>query len=290
MGQKDLRGKLLEDYEDVFSDIFNVLLFGKKVIREQYLMEGSTESIYKAESGFYRGQLRDILKRYRDSCLLELGSLGIENQSTTDDYMAVRIMGYDYAYYRSQIDRKVYPLIPIITIVLNFSDKQWAKKKSIHSITKIPAEFKPFIQDYEIKVFDIAFLEDEIIERFESDFRLVARFFKDKRAGNLEFSKEDKITHCEEFLDFLAVFTSDKRYLEIKQELMKKEKEGENITMCSIAQALEEKGIQQGIQQGIQEERLIRIQIMMSKGYSKEEILEIGYTEQEYDSVGKTHC
>ena len=64
--------------------------------------------------------------------------------------------------------------------------------------------------------------------------------------------------------------------------------------MCHVAQALEEKGIQQGIQQGIkqgiQEERLIRIKIMMSKGYSKEEILEIGYTEQEYDSVAKTHC
>ena len=37
MGQKDLTGKLLEDYEDVFSDIFNVLVFENNVIKQQYL-------------------------------------------------------------------------------------------------------------------------------------------------------------------------------------------------------------------------------------------------------------
>ena len=32
-------------------------------------------------------------------------------------------MGYDYAKYRNQIDHKRNPLLPVITIVLNFSDK-----------------------------------------------------------------------------------------------------------------------------------------------------------------------
>ena len=49
MGQKDLREKLLEDYEDVFSDIFNGLVFGDNVIKQQNLRMSSTESIYKAE-------------------------------------------------------------------------------------------------------------------------------------------------------------------------------------------------------------------------------------------------
>ena len=46
MGQKDLTEKLLEDYEDVFSDIFNVLVFENNVIKQQYLRPGATESIY----------------------------------------------------------------------------------------------------------------------------------------------------------------------------------------------------------------------------------------------------
>ena len=105
MGQKDLGGKLLEDYEDVFSDIFNGLVFGNNVIKQQYLRTSATESIYKAENGVYKDQLRDVLKEYTDSCLLEIGSLGIENQSTLDDYISVRVMGYDYTKYRNQMDR-----------------------------------------------------------------------------------------------------------------------------------------------------------------------------------------
>ena len=54
MGQMDLREKLLEDYEDVFSDIFNGLVFEDNIIKQQYLRMSSTESIYKAENGFYK--------------------------------------------------------------------------------------------------------------------------------------------------------------------------------------------------------------------------------------------
>ena len=252
MGQKDLRGKLLEDYEDVFSDIFNGLVFGNNVIKQQYLRTSATESIYKAESGVYKDQLRDVLKEYTDSCLLEIGSLGIENQSTLDDYISVRVMGYDYTKYRSQIVRNKYPLLPVITIVLNFSDKPWNDTKTLHSIMNIPEEFKSFVQDYKVMVFDIAFLEDEVIERFTSDFKLVAKFFKNKRLGNRNLFDNDKINHMQELMDFLAAFTDDDRYKEIKPKLVKIEKEGRPVRMCNVAQALEEKGIEKGIKQGIE--------------------------------------
>ena len=247
MGQKDLRGKLLEDYEDVFSDIFNGLVFGNNVIKQQYLRMSATESIYKSENGVYREQLRDVLKEYTDSCLLEIGSLGIENQSTLDDYISVRVMGYDYTKYRSQIVRNKYPLLPVITIVLNFSDKPWNETKNLHSIMNIPEEFKSFVQDYEVMVFDIAFLEDEVIERFTSDFKLIAKFFKNKRLGKQVLFGDDKINHVQELMDFLATFTDDDRYKEIKPELLKIEKEGRPVRMCNVAQALEEKGIEKGM-------------------------------------------
>ncbi len=37
MAQKDKVGKFLEDYNDVFADIYNTLLFGKDYLQEQYL-------------------------------------------------------------------------------------------------------------------------------------------------------------------------------------------------------------------------------------------------------------
>ena len=114
----------------------------------------------------------------------------------------------------------------------------------------IPKEFKAFVQDYKVRVFDIAFLEDHVIERFNSDFKIVAKFFKNKRLELENLFENDKICHIQEFLDLLAVFTNDNRYKDIKQELAKIEKEGRPVTMCNVAQALEEKGIEKGIEKG----------------------------------------
>ena len=62
MGQKDLTEKLLEDYEDVFSDIFNELLFEENVIEKQYRKSDNIESVYKAEIGNYRDLILKIME------------------------------------------------------------------------------------------------------------------------------------------------------------------------------------------------------------------------------------
>ena len=85
-----------------------------------------------------------------------------------------------------------------------------------------------------------------MIERFTSDFKLVAKFFKNKRLGKTNLFEDDKIIHVQELLDFLAVFTNDKRYKDIKTELMKTKNEGRPVKVCHVAQAWEEKGIQKG--------------------------------------------
>lgn len=79
MGQYDVREKLLEEYNDVFADIFNVLMFQEEVLDCEKLEDGPTESIYKAENGDYREQRRDVLKTYFDSCQMEIAFLGVEN-------------------------------------------------------------------------------------------------------------------------------------------------------------------------------------------------------------------
>ena len=47
MAEKDLVSKKIEDYNEVFADIYNTLLFRKSVIIPEQLQSGSTESIYK---------------------------------------------------------------------------------------------------------------------------------------------------------------------------------------------------------------------------------------------------
>lgn len=73
---------------------------------------------------------------------------------------------------------------------------------------------KKYVEDYKIRVYDIAFLSDNIIEQFTSDFKFVALFFKDRRLGvdTLRTNQAARVRHIEAVLDFLSVFTKDERY------------------------------------------------------------------------------
>lgn len=46
---------------------------------------------------------------------------------------------------------------------------------------KIPDGMEKYINDYKIQIFEVAWLTEKEIERFQSDFRIVANFFAQKR-------------------------------------------------------------------------------------------------------------
>ena len=114
MGEKDVTEKYLMAFNDVFVDIYNVLLFEADVLKEEYLRSGGTESVYK-EAEKSRIQQRDVVKEYGEGYETQC-VLGIENQSKIDLDMPIRIMGYDYGSYRQMVDNDT-ERIPVITIV-----------------------------------------------------------------------------------------------------------------------------------------------------------------------------
>lgn len=70
----------------------------------------------------------------------------------------------------------------MITIVLYFGNEHWTAPKSIKKeLLDIPAGLDEYVSDYNIHVFEIAWLTDEQIARFKSDFGIVARFFSERR-------------------------------------------------------------------------------------------------------------
>ncbi len=121
------------------------------------------------------------------------------------------------------------------------SDKRWSGCQSLAQITNIPPEFAPHFQDYKVKVVDVAFLDDAVIERFTSDFKLVAKFFKSRRLGTKPWDDETQIKHFTEFVDFISVYANDSRYENVKEELENLTKKGEE-SMCYMAQELLDKG------------------------------------------------
>ncbi len=248
MAEKDVTEKALEDYEDVFADIYNTLVFKKRYLKTEQLRDGTTEFVYKLRCERHRTQYRDVVKSYYENTLL-LASFGIENQSTVDKFMPVRIMRYDSSVYQRQL-QKGKTISPIVTIVLNFSNKRWKKPKSLHGLMKLPKELEPWVQDYRILVFDIAYLEDDVIEQFQSDFKVIAKFFKLsrlKKEGQILDDIIQPIEHVEAVMDLLAVFTGEEEYRRLYYEVFKAlEEKGEKITMCKVADAYMNKGREEG--------------------------------------------
>lgn len=248
MAEKDLSAKKLEDYNEVFADIYNTLLFRKQVLLPERLKSGPTESVYKTDSKRFHSQGRDILKRYHNQTNLMISSFGIENQAYHDKTMPIRIMRYDVGTYQQQIYDGEAQMTPVITIVLNMTENRWTAPKSLHEMLDIVPELSEYVQDYKIFVFDIAFLDDETIQSFTSDFGEIARFFKSKRLGKDPMDSTTILQHPQEILEFISIFTKDRRYLDYTKHLEKEE--GGAVTMCEVLDAYIARGIEQGIPQG----------------------------------------
>ena len=242
MGEKDVAGKYLESFNDVFADIYNVLLFHEKVICEEKLQSAAGETMYKAEEGMERSQFRDVVKKYGEG-RFAIACLGIENQTTIDSYMPVRVMGDDYGNYRRMIDNEE-QFVPAITVVLNFSGRKWKIPLGLKDMMSIPKKWEPYVQDYRIHVFDVAELSAEVRNQFTSDFKIVADFFAEKNRDNYVPSKE-KIKHVEAVLEMMRVFTNDPTYAKIKDEIVQWDKEGRDISMCTFADRMTKLGIEQ---------------------------------------------
>ena len=248
MQEKDITQKMLERHNDVFSDIVNVLLFGgKKVVAEEALFDATTDSILKIE-GRVRFQDRDVAKYWKDS-QLNIALFGIENQTNPDKFMPLRVMGYDGLEYTRQV-RKEYDgenKYPVITLVLYLGyDKKWIYPKNLFGALDIDEGLKPYVNDYKINLFEIAYLDREIIDSFKSDFWILADYLYQMRVNKNYVADKKSIAHVEELLMLMSAMTGDKRFEEIIDEANTKEV----VNMCEVLDIVEARGIEKGIEKG----------------------------------------
>jgi len=260
MAQTDIVEKNFIALNDVFADIFNVLVFGgRQIMTEDSLSDQSLLSQYKADDEMLHEQERDTFKLWRGHGV-NLLLAGIENQTRPDKDMPLRVIGYDGAAYRSQLlkteekeikgERKQVPAkerYPVVTIVLYFGQELWNYPKSLKEcfepplaedeITKV---LKEYIQDYRVHLFDIPRLTEKQVQLFQSDFKIVADYFINVY-NTKEYVPDDAvIAHVDEFLKLMKVLTGDKRFEEVAHTIAEKE-EGE-VRMCRILDEREAKG------------------------------------------------
>lgn len=237
MGEQDSTEKVLEDYNDVFADIVNGLLFyGKEIIHEDQLVNTKDKSQYKADDTKLHEQERDIAKFWKKR-KIRIALCGIENQTDIDIDMPLRVMGYDGAAYRSQLLADNKERYPVITIVLHFGMKRWRRPHSLLECFRVPKYLKPYVNDYKIHVFDIAYLTDEQVNYFKSDFKIVADYFVQKRKNKDYKPSKDTIKHVDALLKLMSVLTKDDRYIKAQEN-----GKGSVRNMCEALDKVEARG------------------------------------------------
>ena len=136
----------------------------------------------------------------------------------------------------------------MITLVLYFGyEKHWNSPVRLLERLGVPEILMPFVNDYRINLFEIAYMKEEQVELFKSDFRIVADYFVQKRKYGDYDPEPMEFTHVQETLQLLSVMTGDHRF----EEVCNDNREGGPHNMCEVLDRIENRGIQRGIQQGI---------------------------------------
>ena len=208
-------------------------------------------------AGTIHEQERDAAKFWHNG-EIRIALWGLENQTEPDADMPLRVIAYDGASYKEQVNLHISqgrerkprsPVYPAITLILYFGDKHWDAPKSLMEyFTKIDPALAPYVQDYKIHVFEIAFLAPEQLARFHSDFRFVADFLVQKRTKKEYDPPNEVVRHVDEVLKLLSAITGDQRYVEVKDQL--NQMEMREATMCSIFDSAIEKGRVEGRAEG----------------------------------------
>ena len=290
MGVADKETKAYMRENEIFADAFNFFLYdGAQKIQPGRLRELDTTELIQLP-GTDEKQLSEAIQKYRDvlksvvmmqdekaSYLL----LGIENQTEVHYAMPVRNMLYDAMQYGKQVSElaadhgkhraelkmtgaeylsgflKTDKLLPVITLVIHFSDAEWDGAKSLHEMMEWPdAHLKEYVQDYKIQLIDPAKIRPEEFEKFSTSLREVLeciKYSKDKKKLRKLVENNPRMTMEVNAARVVQAVTGTKFRISEETEV---------VDMCQAIDEMVEDGIKEGIEKG----KLEALENLLKKG------------------------
>ena len=100
-----------------------------------------------------------------------------------------------------------------------------------------------------MNLFEIAYLDREKIDMFESDFWILADYLYQMRVNKNYVAGDTVIEHVDELLMLMSAMTNDYRFEETINEVKGKE----YVTMCEVLDRVEARGMEKGIAKGREE-------------------------------------
>ena len=91
---------------------------------------------------------------------------------------------------QENVDKPPYPVITLCA--LPGAKGVGTEAKTLYEAVNVPEVFKPTLANTKINVFEVAWLEEDQVRRFASDFRIVADYFVQKRENGRIYSFRKK--------------------------------------------------------------------------------------------------
>jgi len=266
---------------EVFADVVNFLIFdGEQVVTPDSLVEMDSTSVavpYGTDhSGTPVQKERDVIKNVTCKMYSDMvfAIVGIENQTNINYAMPVRNMLYDALTYTGQIKKanKSYrkekvklsseeflshfkkddKLIPVITLVINFSPDKWDAPVSLYDMIDFKSDIlKKFVQDYRINVIEPASLTKEQLKKFTTGFREVMeciKYSEDMYAMQQALAENDRFKNLDRKTSNVMRYCSK---LKIDFEI-----DEEEFDMCKAFEDYKDLGKSEGREEGIEEGEL----------------------------------
>ena len=264
MGQKDYTQRDFLEYNDVFADILNTLIFdGEKIVSEKELISLNRTSSYQGRDNAPRIQERDVV-RFWDQKRIRVAFFGMEAQSRVDYHMPLRILGYDGATYRDELNKyqdntDKNAIYPCITLVLYFGEQKWQGPRSLKECfdkTLYPSALETYISDYKINVVDVATLSLKTIDKFTSDFKTIAEYFYQTRHQETWFQPSSReVSHPHELSALLSELTQNTNWLYLEDTLKDEDNKMSNDLLAKMMARSNEKAREEGISIGLEKGR-----------------------------------
>ncbi len=255
MGKVDIATKQYMSHRDVIADVFNFYIYdGRQVIKPEKLQKIDTAEVALP----YGNDAEIAVQKLRDNIMLwtmamddkaAYAVLGIENQDKIHYAMAVKNMLYDALQYAKQVEeakrsyrnglnkkriklnseeflsglKKADRLMPVITLVVFFGDKDWDGAKSIHEMLSVDDdELLSYVPNYKINLIEPAKISDEDYDKFKTDVGSVLQFIKHQSDEDGSWIKgKTRFKHVEkEAVELINLITGSKITGEEKEEVV----------------------------------------------------------------------
>ena len=235
----------LEEYPEVFADIVNVLIFGgERVVKAEELSDIPTLTHKRNK---FEHQVSKIWKAGH----LRFSYLAFEKPSNLNRYIPLRSIGYDGSLYDDELKtaKSVSELYPVINMVLYLGyENRWNIPLNLNSCFHMPKRLQPYISDYKTNLFEIAWLSEETVRKFQSDFRFIVEYCTQAQKKMIWEPMYGEADHINEVFEMLYDMTEDERFLIVLEE----PRLGGNSTMPSVVlDRIEYRGMMLGRDDGL---------------------------------------